>query len=108
MVITIRLFFHIMLIDTILPKRRITNLQTLTLANLPLNKTAYINYLDLTGELRRRLLDLGFSAGNQVMPLFRSPAGDPTAYMIMGSVIAIRHDDAKHIFVKTPQKGEYM
>lgn len=108
MVVTIRRFFHIMPIDTILPKRRIRNLQTLTLANLPLNKTAYINYLDLNGELRRRLLDLGFSAGNQVIPLFRSSAGDPTAYMIMGSVIAIRKDDANRIFVKTPQKGEYM
>lgn len=83
-------------------------MQNLTLDSLPLNEMAYINYLDLNGDIRRRLLDLGFSAGNQVIPLFKSPGGDPTAYMIMGSVIAIRREDAMHIFVKTPQRRELM
>lgn len=70
-----------------------------TLADLPLEQTAFIEHLAFEGEFQRRLLDLGFSTGNTVTALFQSPFGDPTAYMIMGSIIALRREDANQIAI---------
>ena len=81
-------------------------MQYQTLASLPLEQKAYIEQLNLNGELHRRLLELGFFAGNQVIPLFRSPLGDPTAYMVMDSVVALRKEDAGQIFIHLCKKEE--
>ncbi len=75
------------------------------LTDLNLTKTATIYRIHSSGELRRRLLDLGFSPGISITPLFRSPLGDPTAYEVMGSVVALRKEDAIQIEVK-PTSGE--
>lgn len=77
-----------------------------TLAALPLYGRAYIDTLDIPGDLRRRLLDLGFTPGNLVTPLFRSPLGDPTAYAVMGSIIALRRADAEAIHIIPVKKEE--
>lgn len=70
-----------------------------TLNKMPLNSTGEIVALNFTGNLRRRFLDLGFSVGSKVYSAFRSPAGDPVAYIIRGTVIAIRNEDAENIKV---------
>jgi DtxR family Mn-dependent transcriptional regulator len=46
------------------------------------------------GAERRRLLDLGFVAGTPVEVELVSPAGDPTAYRVRGTVIALRREQA--------------
>ncbi len=69
----------------------------MTLIDLDLMKSATIHKIHLEGELRRRLLDLGFASGVSVTPLFRSPLGDPTAYQVLNSVIALRKEDASQI-----------
>ena len=70
-----------------------------TLNEIPLNSIGEITSLDFTGNLRRRFLDLGFTVGAKVMPVFKSPAKDPIAYSIRGTVIALRNVDAKKISV---------
>lgn len=77
-----------------------------TLAALPLYGRAYIDTLNISGDLRRRLLDLGFTPGSIVTPLFRSPLGDPTAYAVMGSIIALRSSDAEAIYIIPVKKEE--
>ena len=77
---------------------------SVSLAASPLCERVYINQLTVTGDLRRRLLDLGFTPGNTVIPLFRSPLGDPTAYSVMGSIIALRQKDAEGIRVSPSQR----
>lgn len=69
----------------------------ITLNELPIGKCAHISSLSLEGDMRRRLLDLGFAVGNHVMPLLVSPLGDPVAYNIMGSVVALRRNIASKI-----------
>lgn len=69
------------------------------LADLPLFREAYIDSFQENNSLHRRLMDLGFTTGNQISPLFHSPLGDPTAYSIMGSIIALRRSDAAQIWV---------
>ena len=70
-----------------------------TLDKLNLNTTANIESLDCTGSIRRRLLDLGLVNGTKITPVFISPFGDPVAYEVRGSVIALRENDSKHIFI---------
>ena len=69
----------------------------MTLDRLPLNSSGEIISLDFTGNLRRRILDLGFSVGSKVVSAFKSPAGDPVAYIVRGTVIALRNEDAERI-----------
>jgi DtxR family Mn-dependent transcriptional regulator len=52
---------------------------------------------------RRRLLDLGFVAGTLVEVDMVSPAGDPTAYCVRGSVVALRREQANLIRVSSSQ-----
>jgi ferrous iron transport protein A len=56
--------------------------------------------LTTTGSMRRRLLDLGLIAGTAVECLGRSPGGDPSAYRIRGTVIALRACDSCTILVR--------
>jgi DtxR family Mn-dependent transcriptional regulator len=48
---------------------------------------------------RRRLLDLGFVPGSLVEVEMVSPAGDPTAYRVRGTVVALRREQANLIRV---------
>jgi len=49
---------------------------------------------------RRRILDLGLIPNTVIKVLQRSPLGDPVAYFIRGSVIALRSECTKRIIVK--------
>lgn len=75
-----------------------------TLASTSLGERVYIHRLTATGTMRRRLLDLGFTPGNSIVPLYRSPLGDPTAYAVMGTVIALRGSDAETVLVVPRQE----
>ena len=55
--------------------------------------------VDAKGELRRRFLDLGIIEGTKIEVLYRSPFGDPTAYLIRGAVIALREEDSEKILI---------
>ncbi|HUU33375.1 MAG TPA: FeoA family protein, partial [Vicinamibacterales bacterium] len=51
------------------------------------------------GAQRRRMLDLGLVPGTRVVSELRGPSGDPTAYRIRGALIALRRDQASHVYV---------
>lgn len=71
-----------------------------SLDSLPIGKRGVVSTLTADGVQRRRMLDLGLVEGAQVEALHQSPSGDPTAYSIMGAVIALRREDAKKIILK--------
>lgn len=48
---------------------------------------------------KKRLESLGVTEGVVICRLFSAPGGDPTAYSVRGSVIAIRASDAENIIV---------
>jgi len=52
------------------------------------------------GNDRRRLFDLGILPGARVQAAFTSPGGDPTAYLIRDTLIALRREQAGMINVK--------
>jgi len=57
-----------------------------------------ISSIEVQGVLRRRLLDLGFVVGNIVEVLRRSPLGDPTAFRVSNTTIALRREESSLIF----------
>lgn len=69
------------------------------LCDLAPGERATVTALTAAGAMRRRLLDLGLIENTPVECLGRSPAGDPSAYLIRGAVIAIRAADGQGICV---------
>jgi DtxR family Mn-dependent transcriptional regulator len=72
------------------------------LSDLPVAQSAEIVSLSPTcqGFTRRRLLDLGFTPGTRVQPLLQTFAGDPRAYRVRGTTIALRSDQSSAVIVK--------
>ena len=62
-------------------------------------QTAKVKELLSTGSIRRRLLDIGLIENTEVECLGRSPAGDPSAFLLRGAVIAIRSEDCRNILI---------
>jgi DtxR family Mn-dependent transcriptional regulator len=56
------------------------------------------------GLERRRLMDLGVVPGTRIEAVLRSPSGDPTAYRLRGTTIAIRRRQAERIRIRRPEE----
>lgn len=56
------------------------------------------------GALRRRLMDLGFVKGSRIAIDMESPMGNPVAYVVRGTAIALRHDQAQYILIQNVRK----
>lgn len=67
------------------------------LYELKLGKKAKIEKIYCEKNIKRRLMDLGIVKGTIIKPILKSPSGNPRAYEVRGSVIAIRNADAKKI-----------
>ncbi|TWH46210.1 FeoA family protein [Sporomusa sp. KB1] len=70
-----------------------------SLADLTVGTTGRISSVELDGLLRRRVLDLGLVPGTQVECIRKSPVGDPIAFRVRNTTIALRSDDASLIKV---------
>lgn len=72
----------------------------ISLDKLQLNTTAKIDTLKCSNSIKRRLLDLGFVPETNIKPIFKSLSGDPTAFEVRGTIIALRKEDSSEILVK--------
>lgn len=68
-----------------------------TLNEVGLNEEVKIKKIDCTGNVKRRILDLGMIEGTKIRPVLKSPLGDPTAYEVRGSLISLREEESKNI-----------
>lgn len=71
-----------------------------TLDLLPIGRTAIVTDLVAQESIKRRFLDLGLINGTPVKALHKSPSGDPIAYNIRGTVIALRLKEAAKITIE--------
>lgn len=62
---------------------------------------------DCDNNIRQRLLDLGFVKGAAVSVRNISPMGDPVAYCIHETLIALRKEDALFVQIIKEEKTEY-
>ena len=80
---------------------------SMKLTELPLGETAEVIKISTNcrGAERRRFMDLGILPGTNITAEMRSPSGEPTAYRIRDAIIALRQNQANHIYVeRTPQE----
>ena len=73
-----------------------------SLCDISLGQRVIIEKIKTDFELKRRLLDIGFIKNTAVECVGISPLGDPKAFLVRGSVIALRSDDSKNITVTVP------
>lgn len=60
------------------------------------------------GEERRRLLDLGFVKGTKITVQNVSPLGNPTAYNLRDTLIALRKEQADSIIIKIIEDEQFL
>lgn len=65
-----------------------------------------ITSLNLDGVMRRRLLDLGFVTGALVEVVRKSPLGDPIAFRVSQTTIALRKEESSKIEGELMSNGE--
>lgn len=76
------------------------NKNTLTLNKIKVGECAKVIDITPNSKIKRRLLDLGITPNSKIDCAFKSPFNDPVAYLIRGTVIALRAEDAKDIIVE--------
>ena len=79
----------------------------LSLKELLPGQRAYIEGLQGSDDMVRRLKDLGFVRGTEVSCVGVSPLGDPKAYQVRGTVIGLRAEDSGKVSIGgVMQEGE--
>ena len=67
------------------------------LSEFKIGEFVQIEKIQLEGTMKRRLLDLGFIRAT-IKVLQRSPLGDPVAYQVSNTTIALRKEESSLIF----------
>jgi ferrous iron transport protein A len=70
------------------------------LSDVPLEQWHEIEKLDGPQEDCRRLLDLGFTPGEEVSVTHCAPLGDPLVIRVRGALLALRRREAAWILVR--------
>jgi ferrous iron transport protein A len=72
----------------------------MTLDQLKKGETAIVTKLLHTGNSHIRLMDLGILPGTHIQAEMVSPLGDPIAYRVRQTLIALRRDQARQIEIQ--------
>ena len=85
-----------------LKKEDVSHKNEIRLSNLQMGEKGRITGIsqECKGEIRRRLLDLGFVPGTQISINLPGPLGNPRAYSLRNTNIAIRNEQAKLILIE--------
>ncbi|MGC2658389.1 MAG: FeoA family protein [Bryobacteraceae bacterium] len=76
-----------------------------TLADLPTGEACILDRLDLPEDIGRRLMELGFLPGSEIVPARTAPGGGPRVYRVDGSEVALRRETAQHLFIRPDPYG---
>lgn len=77
-----------------------------TLADLPSGERCILDRLDLPEDTARRLMELGFLPGNEIVPGKRAPGGGPRVFRVDGSEVALRDDTAARLYVRRDPEAD--
>lgn len=70
------------------------------LSDLNVGEYGVVEAIDITGILKRRIIDMGLTKGCKIKVERVAPLGDPIDVRIKNSHIAIRKSDALNIILK--------
>jgi ferrous iron transport protein A len=68
-----------------------------TAANLNFGEKAIISEIDINHPSFRRIIEIGFTPGQQIELVNKSIFNDPLAFSLRGTMIAIRRHEAESI-----------
>lgn len=71
----------------------------MVLGDVKENEEVLIKKVNCDESIKRRLYDLGFMPNSRVKCVFISPFSSPLAFLVRGSVIALRKKDIERIEV---------
>jgi ferrous iron transport protein A len=77
-----------------------------TLADLSTGERCILDRLDLPEDAARRLMELGFLPGNEIVPARRAPGGGPRVFRVDGSEVALRDDTAARLYVRRDPESD--
>lgn len=72
----------------------------INLRKMQVHQTGVIRSVKATGELGRRIRDMGLVPNIEVQVVGRAPLKDPVALRIMDFTITLRNNEADHITVE--------
>jgi ferrous iron transport protein A len=76
------------------------NDKIMPLSHLACGERGWVCRVCAASAMRRRLLEVGFIPGTEVVRLGVSPFGDPRVYLVRGKMIAIRSRDAVGVVIR--------
>lgn len=80
--------------------------QPITLRFMNANQSGTIDSVSATGELGRRIRDMGLVPGTQVTIVGRAPLKDPVALKLRDFTLTLRNNEADLIMVNVNESGE--
>jgi DtxR family transcriptional regulator, Mn-dependent transcriptional regulator len=80
-----------------------------TLASVHIGEEAKVASISRAcrGQQRRRMMDLGIVPGTVIVPEMESFSGDPIAYRVRGTLVALRREQAEQIIVGPAEAGDF-
>ncbi|MDL2313584.1 ferrous iron transport protein A [Desulfovibrio sp. OttesenSCG-928-C14] len=76
--------------------------ESISLRQMQEGQKAVITSIAATGELGRRIRDMGLVPGTEIQVVGRAPLQDPVALRLKGFTLSLRNKEADYISV-TPQ-----
>lgn len=77
-----------------------------TLRSMLANQSGIIDSVSATGELGRRIRDMGLVPGTPVTIMGRAPLKDPMALKLRDFILTLRNNEADLIMVNVNESGE--
>ncbi|MCH8927371.1 MAG: ferrous iron transport protein A [Candidatus Marinimicrobia bacterium] len=81
-------------------KQEIHNAELVPMTELLKGENGEVVQINTKGLLRQRLMEMGLTTGVNVKFLRRGAFGDPKSYLIRGTMIALRNEEAGKIIVR--------
>ena len=75
----------------------------ISLRNMVVNQTGHITSIKASGELGRRIRDMGLVKGATIRIQGRAPLNDPVSLRIMGFTLTLRNNEADFIEVEVEE-----
>lgn len=72
---------------------------TVRLRKMMKNQKGTIASIDVSGELGRRIREMGIVPGTEISVCGRAPLYDPVAVKVMEAILTLRNNEADHILV---------
>lgn len=74
-------------------------MQNIVLRHMKKGQSGTIAAVEASGELGRRLLEMGLIPGTRIRIQGRAPLKDPVAIRVMDSTLTLRNNEADHIMI---------